>query len=108
MQMGDGGFRPAYNVQLATTADAARVIVGVQVNQPGQRRRTEHADDRTDRATYRPETRGLPGDLLRARDVVDEPFAVPGTGFHRADANSGLGDAFHHAVTRGNDPEIGH
>lgn len=31
MKMGDGGFRPAYNVQFATTADEARVIVGVEV-----------------------------------------------------------------------------
>ena len=35
MKMGDGGFRPAYNVQLATTADDARVIVGVAVTQRG-------------------------------------------------------------------------
>jgi hypothetical protein len=33
--MGDGGFRPAYNVQFATTADAARVIVGVEVTNRG-------------------------------------------------------------------------
>ncbi len=31
MKMGDGGFRPAYNVQFATTTDDARVIVGVDV-----------------------------------------------------------------------------
>ena len=31
----DGGFRPAFNVQLATTADAARVIVGVSVTNRG-------------------------------------------------------------------------
>lgn len=31
MKMGDGGFRPAYNVQFATTTDKARVIVGVDV-----------------------------------------------------------------------------
>ena len=30
MKMGDGGFRPAYNVQFATTTDAARVIVGLE------------------------------------------------------------------------------
>jgi hypothetical protein len=35
MKMGDGGFRPAYNVQFATTADAARVIVGVEVTNRG-------------------------------------------------------------------------
>jgi len=35
MKMGDGGFRPAYNVQFATTTDQARVIVGVDVNNRG-------------------------------------------------------------------------
>lgn len=35
MKMGDGGFRPAYNVQFATTADDARVIVGFDVTQAG-------------------------------------------------------------------------
>lgn len=30
MKMGDGGFRPAYNSQLATDADSL-VIVGVEV-----------------------------------------------------------------------------
>jgi len=35
MKMGDGGFRPAFNVQFATTADAARVIAGVAVTTRG-------------------------------------------------------------------------
>jgi transposase len=35
MKMGDGGFRPAYNVQFATTTDQARVIVGVSVTNRG-------------------------------------------------------------------------
>jgi len=35
MKMGDGGFRPAHNVQFATTTDAARVIVGVAVSNRG-------------------------------------------------------------------------
>jgi transposase len=35
MKMGDGGFRPAFNVQLATTTDAARVVVGVDVTHRG-------------------------------------------------------------------------
>ena len=35
MKMGDGGFRPAFNVQFATTADAARAIVGVAVTNRG-------------------------------------------------------------------------
>lgn len=35
MKMPDGGFRPAYNVQFATTADEARVIVGVAVTNRG-------------------------------------------------------------------------
>ena len=35
MKMGDGGFRPAFNLQFATTTDAARVIVGVAVTNRG-------------------------------------------------------------------------
>ena len=35
MKMGDGGFRPAFNAQFATTADEARVIVGVKVTNRG-------------------------------------------------------------------------
>ena len=35
MKMGDGGFRPAFNVQFATTTDEARVIVGVAVTHRG-------------------------------------------------------------------------
>jgi transposase len=34
MKMGDGGYRPAYNVQFATTADSL-VIIGVDVNNEG-------------------------------------------------------------------------
>ena len=34
MKTGDGGFRPAYNIQLATDGDS-RAIVGVQVSQQG-------------------------------------------------------------------------
>jgi transposase len=37
MKMGDGGFRPAYNVQLATDVDS-RVIVGVDVTNQGSDR----------------------------------------------------------------------
>lgn len=35
MKMGDGGFRPAFNIQFATTTDKARVIVGVEVTNRG-------------------------------------------------------------------------
>lgn len=35
MKMGDGGFRPAFNVQFATTTDEARVIVGIDVTNRG-------------------------------------------------------------------------
>ncbi len=35
MKMGDGGYRPAYNIQFATTTDRARVIVGVSVSNRG-------------------------------------------------------------------------
>ena len=35
MKRGDGGFRPAYNIQFATTTDTARVIVGHHVSNRG-------------------------------------------------------------------------
>jgi len=35
MKMGDGGFRPAFNFQFATTTDTSRVIVGVAVSNVG-------------------------------------------------------------------------
>ena len=35
MKMPDGGFRPAFNIQFATTTDAARAIVGVSVTNRG-------------------------------------------------------------------------
>lgn len=35
MKMGDGGFRPAFNVQFATTTDASRMIVGVDASNHG-------------------------------------------------------------------------
>jgi transposase len=35
MKMGDGGFRPAFNLQFATSTDAARLIVGVDVTNRG-------------------------------------------------------------------------
>jgi transposase len=35
MKMGDGGFRPAVNMQFATTTDKARMIVGVTVTSNG-------------------------------------------------------------------------
>jgi hypothetical protein len=35
MKMPDGGFRPAFNVQLATTTDTTRAIVGVSVTHRG-------------------------------------------------------------------------
>lgn len=38
MKMGDGGFRPAFNLQFATSTDAARLIVGVDVTNRGSDR----------------------------------------------------------------------
>ena len=35
MKMPDGGFRPAFHVQLATTTDAARAMVGIRVTNRG-------------------------------------------------------------------------
>ena len=63
MKMADGGFRPAYNVQFATTV-GGQVIVGVDVIAAGQRRRPDGADGRAGPRAMR---RGAPGDAGRRR-----------------------------------------
>jgi len=57
MKMGDGGFRPAFNVQFATTADEARVIVGVEaINRGSDMGQTTPMLDQIERRTgVRPE-----------------------------------------------------
>jgi len=44
MKMADGGFRPAFNVQLATTTDAARAIVGVTLYAPVPKPRSKASE----------------------------------------------------------------
>jgi len=55
MKMGDGGFRPAYNVQLATDVDS-RVVVGVKVTNAGgdAAQMTPMLDDIERRTSTRP------------------------------------------------------
>ena len=60
MKMGDGGFRPAYNFEFATTTDS-QIIVGVEVVTDGQRCRPDGADGRADQGrgtTGRPRADG--------------------------------------------------
>jgi hypothetical protein len=65
MKMGDGGFRPAYNVQLSTDVDS-RLVVGVHVSSAGSDARLmEPALDDIERRTGH-----VPDDLL-----VDGGFA---------------------------------
>lgn len=65
MKMGDGGFRPAYNVQFATAADQSGVVLGVEVTLRGsdqgelagmreqvERRTGEHVDEHLADAGY--------------------------------------------------------
>jgi transposase len=60
MKMPDGGFRPAFNVQLATTTDEARVIVGMAVLNRGS-----DAQQSTPMLTQIQERTGvLPAELL--------------------------------------------
>ena len=66
MKMADGGFRPAYNVQLATDVDS-RVIVGVQVTNIGN----DHGQLVPMLDDIERRTRGRPGEYL-----VDGGFAT--------------------------------
>ena len=72
MKRGDGGFRPGYNVQFATTADEARLIVGVDVTTKGSDQ--GEAEEMVEELEARYGTR--PGELLvdggyLAHDTLD-------------------------------------
>jgi transposase len=63
MKMGDGGFRPAYNIQMATAGSplgGPRTIVGVQVTNQG----TDYGGMETMLDTIERWTAGLPATLL--------------------------------------------
>jgi len=71
MKMGDGGFRPAYNTQMATDTDS-RVIVGVAVTEEG----TDHAQAEPMLEQVEERSEHTPADLLLdggfvSKEVVD-------------------------------------
>jgi len=76
MKMGDGGFRPAFNVQFATTADEARVIVGVEATNRGSDmgETTPMLDQIEQRTGVRPEEILVDGGYAQ-HDAIDEATA---------------------------------
>jgi hypothetical protein len=77
MKMPDGGFRPAFNVQLATTTDAARAIVGVSVTNRGggQGQATPMLEQIEARTGVRP-TELLVDGGYPSHDAIDEATAA--------------------------------
>src|SRR6266571_3234972 len=77
MKMPDGGFRPAFNVQLATTTDAARAIVGVSVTNRGggQGQTTPMLEQIEARTGVRP-TELLVDGGYPSHDAIDEASAA--------------------------------
>jgi transposase len=73
MKMGDGGFRPAYNVQFSTTTDEARVIVGVEVTNRGSDagQSTPMLDEVEQRTGVRPEEALVDGGYAQ-HEAIDE------------------------------------
>ena len=66
MKMGDGGFRPAYNVQFATAADGSGVILGVEV--------TTRGSDQHELTPMREQVERRTGEKVLAH-IVDSGFA---------------------------------
>lgn len=79
MKCSDGGFRPTYNVQFATTTDEARVIVGVETTPFGtdQGAAEPMMEQLDDRYGQRPSELLVDGGY-RAHDTLDE-LAADGT-----------------------------
>jgi len=77
MKMPDGGFRPAFNVQLATTTDAARAIVGVSVTNRGsdQGQATPMLEQIEARTGVRPSELLVDGSYP-SHDAIDEATAA--------------------------------
>ena len=71
MKMADGGFRPAFNVQFATTADS-RVIVGVEVTNVGSDggEITPMLDQVEDRFGVRPSEALVDGGFVSTEDIT--------------------------------------
>jgi len=77
MKLPDGGFRPAFNAQLATTTDAARAIVGVSVTNRGtdQGQATPRLEQIEARTGVRP-TELLVDGGYPSHDAIDEATAA--------------------------------
>ena len=77
MKMPDGGFRPAFNVQFATTTDVARIIVGVSVTNRGsdQGQATPMLDPIEARTGVRP-TELLVDGGYPSHDAIDQATAA--------------------------------
>jgi hypothetical protein len=73
MKRGDGGFRPAFNEQQATTTDRARVIVGVAVTNRGtdQGESTQMIEQIEQRTGQRPEAILVDGGYA-AHEAIDQ------------------------------------
>jgi len=82
MKMGDGGFRPAFNVQFATTTDAARAIVGVSVGNRGSDmgQATPMIQQIEARTGVRPDEFLVDGGYAK-HDAIDEAAALGTTFF---------------------------
>jgi hypothetical protein len=73
----DGGFRPAFNIQLATTSDSVRAIVGVSVTNRGsdQAQASAMLEQVEARTGVRP-TELLVDGGYSGHDAVDQAAAV--------------------------------
>jgi len=85
MKMGDGGFRPAYNVQFATCADGTGAIVGVSVTNRGNdfgeiEPMLAQVEERTD---VRPAEMLVDGGYLKQEDI--ESVEKKGTAVYAPD-----------------------
>jgi transposase len=104
MKMADGGFRPAYNLQFATTTDEARVIVGVAATNRG----SDQGESTPMLAQIEQRTGVRPTELLvdggyAAHDALDEaadlgvtvyaPVPTPREGHPRDPAAPRAGDS---------------
>lgn len=104
MKMADGGFRPAYNLQFATTTDDARVIVGVAATNRG----SDQGESTPMLAQIEQRTGVRPTELLvdggyAAHDALDEaanlgvtvyaPVPTPRAGHPRDPAAPRAGDS---------------
>jgi transposase len=80
MKMGDGGFRPAYNVQLATDT-ATQIIAGVDVSNSGgdQGKMAPMVDQLEERYGQPPSEMLVDGGFVKKEDIVEVSPPTGGT-----------------------------